>query len=41
MTAYALFFAGTAIVGIPAVVLCWFLERRNQRLKREAGVAPG
>ena len=41
MTAYALFFAGTAIVGIPAVVLCWFLERRNQRLTREAGVAPG
>jgi PAT family beta-lactamase induction signal transducer AmpG len=36
MTAYALFFAGTALVGIPAVILCWFLERRNQRLKREA-----
>ncbi len=36
MTAYALFFAGTAAVGIPAVVLCAFLERRNRRLKREA-----
>ncbi|MGQ3039381.1 MAG: AmpG family muropeptide MFS transporter [Brevundimonas sp.] len=36
MNAYALFFAGTAMVGIPAVILCWFLERRNQRLKREA-----
>ena len=36
MTAYALFFAGTALVGIPAVILCWFLERRNQRLKRQA-----
>lgn len=33
MTAYALFFAGTAAVGVPAVVLCWFLERRNRRLK--------
>lgn len=33
MTAYALFFAGTAAVGVPAVVLCWFLERRNHRLK--------
>lgn len=33
MTAYALFFAGTAAVGIPAVILCWFLERRNRRQK--------
>ena len=40
MTAYALFFAGTALVGVPAVILCWFLERRNQRLKREAAL-PG
>src|SRR5690606_7377136 len=39
MTAYALFFAGTAAVGIPAVVLCAFLERRNRRLKREAEAA--
>ena len=39
MTAYALFFAGTALVGVPAVILCWFLERRNQRLKREIAAA--
>lgn len=37
MTAYALFFAGTALVGIPAVVLCWILDRRNRRLKAELG----
>lgn len=37
MNAYALFFAGTALVGVPAVILCWFLERRNQRLKRQVG----
>lgn len=36
MTAYALFFAGTAAVGLPAVLLCAVLERRNRRLKREA-----
>lgn len=38
MTAYALFFAGTALVGVPAVVLCWILDRRNRRLKAELGV---
>lgn len=37
MTAYALFFAGTAVVGIPAVFLCWVLDRRNRRLKAEFG----
>ena len=37
MTAYALFFAGTALVGIPAVMLCWILDRRNRRLKAELG----
>ena len=36
MTAYALFFAGTAAVGVPALILCWMLDRRNQRLKAEA-----
>lgn len=41
MTAYALFFAGTAAVGIPAVLLCAILERRNRRLKREAGELSG
>ena len=35
MTAYALFFAATAMVGIPAVVLCWILERRNRRLRAQ------
>ena len=39
MVAYALFFAGTAAVGIPAVFLCWLLDRRNRRLKAEAGLA--
>lgn len=39
MTAYALFFAGTAAVGVPALTLCWMLDRRNQRLK--AGMTPG
>jgi len=38
MIAYALFFAGTAAVGIPAVFLCWLLDRRNRRLKAEAGL---
>ncbi len=37
MTAYALFFAGTAVVGVPAVILCWILDRRNRRLKAELG----
>jgi PAT family beta-lactamase induction signal transducer AmpG len=36
MVAYALFFAGTAAVGIPAVILCWLLDRRNRRLKAAA-----
>ena len=35
MVAYSLFFAGTAAVGIPAVILCWMLDRRNRRLKAE------
>lgn len=38
MTAFALFFAGTAAVGIPAVILCWLLDRRNRRLKAAAGI---
>lgn len=37
MVAYALFFAGTAAVGIPAVFLCWLLDRRNRRLKEAVG----
>ena len=35
MVAYALFFAGTAAVGVPALILCWMLDRRNQRLRAE------
>jgi PAT family beta-lactamase induction signal transducer AmpG len=31
MEAYALFFAGTAAVGIPAVFLCWLLLRLNKQ----------
>ncbi len=30
MEAYGLFFAGTAAVGIPAVLLCWLLLRRQK-----------
>ena len=37
MVAYALFFAGTAAVGIPAVFLCWLLDRRNRQLKAAGG----
>jgi MFS transporter, PAT family, beta-lactamase induction signal transducer AmpG len=40
MVAYALFFAGTAAVGIPAVILCWLLDRRNRRLKMAAAAGP-
>lgn len=36
MDAYALFFAGTAAVGIPALVLCWILDQRTRRARREA-----
>ena len=36
MDAYALFFAGTAAVGIPAVVLCWMLQFRLRRAARAA-----
>lgn len=39
MTAYALFFAGTAAVGVPALILCWMLDRRNQKLRAQQ--APG
>ena len=31
MEGYALFFACTAAVGIPALVLCWMLQQRNKR----------
>src|SRR5690606_9310516 len=35
LTAYAIFFAGTALVGAPAVVLCIFLERATRRQAEE------
>ena len=31
MTGYALFFAGTAAVGVPALILCWLLYGRQRR----------
>lgn len=31
MEAYGLFFAGTAAVGIPAVLLCWLLLKRTRQ----------
>jgi PAT family beta-lactamase induction signal transducer AmpG len=38
MEGYALFFAGTAAIGIPALVLCVFLARRQAAAKRRLGV---
>ena len=39
--AYAIFFTGTALVGLPALVLCLLLARRNRRLIRaQAAVSP-
>lgn len=32
MEAYAIFFAGTAAVGVPALVLCWLLQRRHKKV---------
>jgi len=29
MEAYAIFFAGTAAIGVPALFLCWLLQRRH------------
>ena len=39
MEAYALFFAATAAVGVPAVLLCWILLRR-QRPQAETSATP-
>lgn len=39
MEAYALFFAATAAVGVPAVLLCWVLLRR-QRPQAETSATP-
>jgi PAT family beta-lactamase induction signal transducer AmpG len=40
MHGYALFFLGTALVGIPALVLCIILNRIAQRKLREPAAAP-
>jgi MFS transporter, PAT family, beta-lactamase induction signal transducer AmpG len=39
MTAYALFFTGTALVGVPALVLCLILGARHRRELRVAAQA--
>lgn len=31
MEGYALFFAGTAAIGIPTLILCWLLQQRTRR----------
>ncbi|MBI1187804.1 MAG: MFS transporter [Alphaproteobacteria bacterium] len=40
MEAFSLFFIGTALVGIPAVVLCYFLNRSTQRRAASGDAAP-
>ncbi|HEY8573502.1 AmpG family muropeptide MFS transporter [Phenylobacterium sp.] len=39
MTAYAIFFTGTAIVGIPALILCLVLGQRHRREQRALAAA--
>lgn len=36
MHAYAIFFFGTALVGLPALLLCWFLARATAKKAAEA-----
>ena len=40
MTGYALFFAGTAAIVAPSVVLCWFLASHQKRQRTAAVAAP-
>lgn len=40
MTAYAIFFTGTAVVGIPALILCAMLGVRHRREQRRLAQAP-
>jgi PAT family beta-lactamase induction signal transducer AmpG len=40
MEAYALFFAGTAAVGIPAVLLCWILLKHHRKAAGPTGPEP-
>ena len=37
--AYAIFFAGTALIGVPAIFLCVYLERATRRQAQEAAAA--
>jgi PAT family beta-lactamase induction signal transducer AmpG len=39
MTAYALFFTGTAIIGVPALILCLMLGARHRREQRALAAA--
>lgn len=41
MEAFAMFFVGTALVGIPAVILCYLLNRNTQRKAARAAPATG
>ena len=34
MAAYAIFFTGTAVVGVPALILCLMLGARHRRQQR-------
>ena len=42
MTGYALFFAGTAAIVAPSVILCWFLASHQKRakLRESSGAQP-
>lgn len=40
MTGYALFFAATAAVGVPALLLCWLLYGRQRRAAEQIRLAP-
>jgi MFS transporter, PAT family, beta-lactamase induction signal transducer AmpG len=40
LTAYAIFFAGTAVVGFPALILCLMLGARHNRDQRRLAAAP-
>lgn len=40
MEGYALFFAGTAAIGIPTLFLCWLLQHRTKKALRAAAAQP-
>jgi hypothetical protein len=39
--AYAVFFVGTALLGIPVLLLCWWLVLHNRRMQRASALAVG